>query len=72
MSRFTEEHEEGVRAFTHHLEDMVRECSHCGFEDNVLHSEWRAHVETTSKPGHIVYRLTCPDCTSTEVVEVEI
>ncbi|QZP39255.1 hypothetical protein [Halobaculum magnesiiphilum] len=72
MSEFTEAHEEGIRAFTESLEHKQTVCSNCGFEDSVLHSEWDTHVETTAKSGHIKYELTCPDCQSTEVVEIDI
>jgi len=53
MSGFTEQHEKGVRAFTESLEHKQVTSSSCEFEDSVLHSEWRAHVETTPKSGHI-------------------
>ena len=72
MSRFTEQHENGVRAFTERLEHKQKTCSSCEFEDSVLHSEWKTHVETTPKPCHIRYELTCPDCDSTEIVEIDI
>ncbi|PSQ51391.1 hypothetical protein BRD20_10650 [Halobacteriales archaeon SW_8_65_20] len=72
MSRFTEQHEKGVRAFTESLEHKQKTCSNCEFEDSVLHSEWTTHVETTPKSGHIRYKLTCPDCDSTEIVEIDI
>ena len=72
MSRFTEQHEKGVRAFTESLEQKLRACSNCGFEDRVLHGEWKTHVETEPRSGHIQYRLTCPDCRSTELVDIDI
>lgn len=72
MSRFTEQHQQGVRAFTESLEHKQTSCSNCGFEDSVLHSEWEAHVETTPKSGHIQYRLTCPSCDSVETVDIDI
>jgi len=72
MSRFTEQHQRGVRAFTETLEHKQKTCSTCGFQDCVLHSEWEAQVETTPKSGHIQYRLTCPSCGSVETVDIGI
>jgi ribosomal protein S27AE len=72
MSWFTEQHHQGVSALTKHLEHTRQTCRKCGFDDYVLHSEWKAHVETTPKSGHIRYRLTCPDCHSTEIVELDV
>jgi len=72
MSRFTEQHENGVRAFTESLEHKRRTCSECGFDDRVLHGEWKTHVETDPRTGHLQYRLTCPDCRNEEVVDIDI
>lgn len=72
MSQFTEHHERGVQAFTESLEHKTRKCGNCGFEASMLHSEWDAHVESDPMSGYILYRLTCPDCRSTEVVEIDI
>lgn len=72
MSRFTEEHEKGVRAFTESLERKQLTCIGCGFEDSVLHSDWKTHVETEPRSGHIIYRLTCPDCGETQTVDINI
>jgi len=72
MSGFTEQHEKGVRAFTESLEHKQMTCSSCEFEDSVLHSEWRAHVEPTPKSEHIKYRFTSPDCHSNKIVEIDM
>ncbi|WP_254533749.1 hypothetical protein [Natrinema gelatinilyticum] len=72
MSRFTDEHEKGVNAFIKSLEHKQLSCSGCEFEASVLHDEWDTHVETNPKTGHIQYRLTCPDCRTEEVVDIDI
>jgi len=72
MSRFTEQHQKGVRAFTASLEHKSQTCRSCGFDDYILHSDWKTHVETEPKSGHIVYHLTCPNCNSKETVEINI
>ncbi|GAB7119138.1 hypothetical protein JCM9743_16010 [Natrinema sp. JCM 9743] len=72
MSDFTEHHQKGVDAFTKSLEHKRQTCHGCGFEDTVLDSEWQTHVETEPRSGHILYRLTCPNCTETETVEIDI
>lgn len=72
MSEFTKQHERGVRAFTKSLGHKEQTCSDCGFHDSVLHSDWKTHVETDPKSGHIQYRLTCPDCGTVEVLDIDI
>ena len=67
-----DEHQKGVAAFVDSLEHQKQTCSDCGFEDAVLHSEWKTHVETDPRSGHILYKLTCPDCDSVETVDVNI
>jgi len=67
MSGFTEQHEKGVRAFTESLEHKQVTCSSCEFEDSVLHSEWRAYVETTPRPGHIKQYSHLPTVTRTKL-----
>jgi Zn ribbon nucleic-acid-binding protein len=72
MSKFTEAHQQGVNAFTQSLLHKEQTCSNCGFHDTVLHSDWRTHVETDHRSGHIQYQLTCPDCQTEEVLDIDI
>ncbi|MFD1643880.1 hypothetical protein [Halohasta litorea] len=72
MSHFTDQHRKGVAAFTKSLEHKRVSCTNCGFEARVLHDDWKTHVETDPKTGHILYRLTCPDCRSERVVDIDI
>jgi len=72
MSRFTDEHKKGIEAFTESLEHRQLSCGGCGFEAAVLHDDWDTHVESDPQTGHIQYRLTCPDCQSEEVVDIDI
>lgn len=72
MSEFTEEHGSGVRAFTDQLEHATATCEECGFEDHVLHGEWRAQVGTSKKSGHLRYLLSCPDCGETRTIELNV
>ncbi|GGM47817.1 hypothetical protein GCM10009006_31260 [Haloarcula argentinensis] len=72
MSEFTEAHERGIHAFTRSLLHKEQACSNCSFQDTVLHSDWQTHVETDHQSGHIRYRLTCPDCQSEEVLDIDI
>lgn len=72
MSRFTEDHEDGVRALAERLEHTTRTCDDCGFEDCILHGDWETHVEEAGASGRIVYRLTCPDCRSVRTVEIDV
>lgn len=72
MSDFTEQHDEGVEAFVDELEHTRRTCDECGFEDVILDGEWKTHVERDSHSGHVNYRLECPDCTSEQVVDVNL
>ncbi len=67
-----DEHQKGVSAFVEGLEHKSKQCSNCGFEDSILHSDWKTHVETDPRSGHILYKLTCPDCASHETVDVNI
>lgn len=67
-----EAHERGVAAFVRSLKHKRVACRGCGFEANVLGGEWRTRVESSPLSGHVVYKLTCPDCNSVESVEINV
>jgi cytochrome c-type biogenesis protein CcmH/NrfF len=70
LDSLPDSHPRGVRALREGLERSLVTCSNCGFEDPVLHSEWRARLETDPRTGQIRYRLRCPDCAGEEVVQL--
>lgn len=67
----TDAHDRGRAALTERLERTVVACD-CGFVDGLLRSEWRARVDRAPRSGHLRYRLTCPDCASETVVELNL
>ena len=72
LDSLPDSHPRGVRALQKGLERSLVECSNCGFEDGILHTEWRARLETDPHNGLLRYRLRCPDCAGVEVVELNL
>jgi hypothetical protein len=68
----SETHETGIEVFTRILEETSRSCGSCGFEDAVLGGEWAVHVERDPRSRRLLYRLDCPDCRSTETVDIDV
>lgn len=64
-------HERGGRVLSDRLEHTVVACE-CGFADSLLRGEWRARVDRAPRSGHLRYHLTCPDCATETVVELNL
>lgn len=66
------DHDSGKEHFAEELQGVHHTCEECGFESTVLDSEWTVHAHKSSRSGHLVYEVECPDCGSAEPIDPTI
>lgn len=61
-----------ARSFARRLERSRVRCRDCGFEGPIMGGEWETRAGRALRTGHLVYRLTCPDCRGQRTVETTL